>query len=160
MSDDGQPPEILKTWIRVERALRLLAQWDGARGLLFVGASPRAEPFARAAFDWLAPEARIECGPETHSKQAFSDATEIAYKQQRQGSLLEPPTPERIGIFVNDVDRCPEWLQLRLKSIFERSGKSVCIVGTATDESAHVDYLRGHFLVTKHRGRLPKRADE
>lgn len=87
------------------------------------------------------------------SEEHWAQQTDVIHETGQQMEFGSAQLPERLCLAVLGLDKAPEWLTYRLKSLLENSARPFTCVASATNGDAIPDFLSSHFYKCKAAGR-------
>ena len=147
--------ELCELWPMLDGPLSLLEQWDGPRGIIF-------ESDPSSAFEAVSAVASMLGG---HVEKFERHPVLKEDWEERAGRFIAGKVPpgalyeakrDRLVVVLMDLERQPEWLQLKAKAPMDRASKPGCdvrVLATSDDAAKIPDYVRSHFHVVRKTGR-------
>jgi len=136
--------EFARRWSRMNAAHieQRVAAWDGGYGLLFVGAEEQTGKAIEFMREYLKPDAVLRFNGQRKSE--WWKETDFLFEKAAQQDLFEK-RPSRVAIVAEGLDGASGWLNVSLKSMFERAILPVVLLATTSEEGVIPSYLLSHY---------------
>jgi hypothetical protein len=148
--------KLFSLWPRLERVLSLLSTWDDGQGVLFVSHDYTAEELMQLVREHLNPTIVINLSADVATKKEWDEKVyPLLRKPMRQGALWNASL-DRICLLAPNMDKWPESMHYRLKSLFELGKRPFCCLAT-TNNPSKIDRMFLSFFYHLHKKGGPRK---
>ena len=146
------PALFMTLWPKLRTAVRMI---EGGRecpeGIFFVTKDDQGMDACHAVSHAFGGEV-VEYSQDRISEADFRErVSDVVLRRDKQKGLFNQPV-ERLTVIIPELDRRGEWLQLRLKFLFEHAKIHFLALATVRDEKKLASYLGGHYSLCRKKG--------